>query len=480
VLKYPDQLATRIRMLSDKQIEQLHGATLAILERTGVEVRQQRARELLARAGARVDGDRVFLPVKLIEQAIRSAPARVSLSKRTGEPALRLEADHVHFGTGSDTPHTIDIETGTRRPTCREDVRTIARLCDALPNIDFIMSMGIAGDVPPHAPYLYEFADMLEGSSKPIVFTANGAADLAGIHRMAAAVAGSEDALRGSPFLLHYAEPITPLIHSPAGLDKLLYCAEHAIPVAYVSGMTSGGSAPVTLAGACALANAECLSGLVIHQLAATGAPFIYGANIAALDMRTTACAYGSPEYALASAVFADMARRYELPVWGTAGTSDAKTVDAQAGLEAMVSISTALLSRGNLVHDVGYLDSGLTSSMDLIVVCDEIISMLGALYRGLPMDAEHLALDVIDEVGPAGNFLDTDHTLRFFRTEHFIPRLLDRQNYTKWVETGSKDLGQRARERVHELLASHRPAPVPDQARQTIAEVLDQAKAAE
>jgi len=314
---------------------------------------------------------------------------------------------------------------------------------------------------------------MMAGSSKPIVFTAYDETDIADIYRMAVAVAGSEEALEADPFIIHYAEPITPLIHSPIGLGKLLFCAERRIPVAYVSGMTAGGSAPVTLAGACALANAECLSGLVIHQLAAPGAPFIYGANVSVLDMRTLACVYGGPEFSLTNAALADMARWYRLPVWGLAGASDAKVVDAQAGLEAMCSISTAILSRGNLVHDVGYIESGLTSSVEMITIADEIISMLRILFRGIPVDADHLALDVIDEVGPGGHFMVTDHTRHFFQTEHFLPRLLDRSNFQRWSQAGSTDLADRANARVREILASHQPAPLPDKAKSVIEKVL-------
>ena len=473
MLHFASSHQPHIRMLSDDQIRDLHLATLEVLERTGVSVQDARACELLKKAGARVDGERVRISADLVDRAIRSAPERVVISARTGERVMPLEAGRVFFGTGSDTPNTIDPETRERRRAQRADVRNIARLCDALPNIDFIMSMGVANDVPPAAAFVCEFADMIAGSSKPIVFTAYDETDIADIHRMAAAVAGGEEALKANPFLIHYAEPITPLIHSPIGLGKLLFCAERGLPVAYVSGMTAGGSAPATLAGACAVGNAECLSGLVIHQLAAPGAPFIYGANVSVLDMRTVACVYGGPEFPLTNAAFADMARFYRLPVWSLAGASDSKLPDAQAGLEVMCSISTAILARGNLVHDVGYLESGLTSSMEMIAIADEIISMLRVLYRGLPMDEDRLALEVIDEVGIGGHFLAAENTRRFFKSEHFLPRLLDRSNFKRWEEGGGKDLAGRANERVREILASHEPAPTPDTAQSVIDEVV-------
>jgi len=476
VLHYSSRRQPTITMLSEEQIHDLHFATLEMLERTGVDVRHKRALDLLRRAGARVEGERVRIPAHLVEQAIRSAPERVVLCRRTGERAVALEADRVSFGTGSDTPNTIDPETRQRRRSRRADVERIARLCDALPNMDFIMSMGIAGDVPEQSPFVYEFADMVAGSSKPICFTANDERDMADIYEMAAAVAGGEEALRGSPFLIHYSEPLTPLIHSPNGLAKLLFCADHMIPIAYVSGMGAGASCPATMAGACAVGNAECLSGLVIHQLASPGAPFVYGANASVMDMRTMGYVYGGPEWPLTSAAFADMARYYRLPVWGTAGASDAKRVDAQAGLEAMQSILMAALSRGNLVHDVGYIESGLTSSMEMVTVCDEIIGMVRLLFRGMPTDDEHLAVGVVDEVGVGGHFLAADHTAKFFRTDHFLPGLLDRDNYDNWQAKGSRTLEDRANSRVLEILASHTPAPVPDKAQEVIASVLARA----
>jgi len=473
MLHFTSHQYPQMRMLSDDQIRDLHLAALEILERTGVAVQHERALELLTRAGARVDGERVRIPGHLVDRAIRSAPERVVLSTRTGDRAMPLEDGRVFFGTGSDTPNTIDPETGQRRRSRRQDVANFARLCDALPNIDFIMSMGVASDAPDTALFIHEFADMVMGSSKPMVFTASDENDIAQIHRIAAAVAGGEDALRARPFLIHYSEPVTPLIHTPAGLAKLLFCADHGIPVAYVSGIGAGGSAPAALAGACALANAECLSGLVIHQLASPGAPFIYGANVSVLDMHTLVMTYGGPDLSLTNAAFAEMARFYRLPVWGLAGATDSKVVDAQAGIEATCSISAAILSRGNLVHDVGYIESGLTSSMEMLAMCDEIIAMLRILYTGLPMDKERLAVDVIDEVGPGGHFLVTEHTRRFFRTDHFLPRLIDRSNFQRWTQAGSTDLAGRANTRLREILASHQPAPVPDEAQAVIDEVL-------
>jgi trimethylamine--corrinoid protein Co-methyltransferase len=291
-------------------------------------------------------------------------------------------------------------------------------------------------------------------------------------------VVGGESALRANPIAIHYAEPISPLIHSPMGLRKLLFCADHHLPVVYVSGMSAGATTPATLAGGLALGSAECLSGLVIHQLASPGAPFIYGANVSVIDMGTMGYVYGGPEFPLTNAALADMARYYRLPVWGLAGASDAKCLDAQAGMEAMLSVLMAVLSRGNLVHDVGYIEQGLTSSMEMVTVVDEMVAMARMIFRGIPTDREHTAVDVIDEVGPGGQFLDSEHTARFFRTDHFLTRLLDRNPFDTWQRNGSKTLEDRANEKVREILATYQPAPLSDAAQQVIGEVLFRAAA--
>lgn len=478
MLHFTSHHQPHLRVLSDEQVLEVHNATLEILARTGVAVREARARELLAKAGARVEGEHVRLPAHLVNWAIQQAPDRVVLCSRTGQRVMPLEANRVFFGTGSDTPNTIDPHTRQRRRSVRADVERIARLCDALPNIDFIMSLGVASDVPEKAPFVFEFADMMAGSSKPIVFTAHDLPDMEDIAEMAAAAAGGESALRANPFVIHYSEPITPLVHSPAGLRKLLFCADHHLPVAYVSGMSAGATAPATLAGAIALASAECLSGLVVHQLASPGAPFIYGANVSVVDMATLGYVYGGPEFPLTNAAFADMARYYRLPVWGLAGATDAKSVDAQAGLEAMLSVLLAVLSRGNLVHDVGYIEQGLTSSMEMVTIVDEMIAMARMILRGIPTDPDHLALDLIDQVGIGGQFLDAEHTARFFRTDHFLTRLLDRNPYELWQRAGSKTLEDRANHKVLDILAGHEPAPLSPSAQAAVDSALTRAAA--
>ena len=223
-----------------------------------------------------------------------------------------------------------------------------------------------------------------------------------------------------------------------------------------------GGTAPITIAGGLALSAAEVLSGLVIHQLKRTGAPFVFGSGLHHLDMRTSISVYGAPEFQLARLGVADMARFYGLPSWGYAGHSDSCVFDEQAATDAAFSTMVALQSGTNLVHDVGYMEAGLANSPEMIVFTCEMIAMLRRFQEGFAVDAENLALEVIHGVGPGGNFLSEEHTMEHFR-EYWESALFARQRFDGWKADGAKTLGQRVREKTIELLDQAEGAPLAD-----------------
>jgi trimethylamine--corrinoid protein Co-methyltransferase len=468
-----ETLHPTIRMLSDEQIEAIHYTSLDILFRTGIVMKNETGRELLLDAEAWESEGRIKIPPHLVMDGLASAPPRIPLFNRLGELTMPLEAGKVFFGPGSDCPFTIDVETGQRREATAEDVRRIAHLCDGLNQMDFIMSMGTPSDVPTLDHYLHSFINMIRGSVKPNVYTANNREDMEDMYRIACAVAGGETALREKPFLLHYAEPISPLLFNDESVDKLLFCAEKGIPVTYLPSPNTGGGGPITLAGALALGNAECLVGLVLSQLVQPGTPFLYGMNTAALDMKSAIVSYGSPEWPLGMAACADLARYYDLPVWGTAGATDSKVVDAQAGIEATISIMTAFLCRCNLNHDVGYIEYGTTSSMEMLVVADEIIRDVRYVMGGVEISQRTLAREAIHRARPGGGFLADDHTLDNWRWAQWRPALIDRMRYDNWVEKGRQDMTARANKRAREILAEHQVPPLPEAAEEVIAEVL-------
>jgi trimethylamine--corrinoid protein Co-methyltransferase len=457
------RLGVRFRLLTDSQIQDIHLASLEVLSRTGIVLEHEDARKLLADAGAAVSGERVRIPASLVRRALASAPQRVLLHNRRGEPAVDLGADRSYFGTGSDTPTYVDPESGELKTTDRDSVRTVARLCDALPNMDFVMSMGIAKECPGTSSFVHQYAAMLEGTVKPIVFTAQGEKDIRPIYEIALASAGGdEDLLRLQPRCLLYTEPVSPLVYTRDALEMILFCAEKSLPVTVPSGMMAGATGPVTAAGAIALANAETLAALTVLQLARPGTPYVYGGNVSVMDMRTSMFTYGAPEFHAAFAAFADLGHHYNLPIWGLAGASDAKTLDAQAAAEAAYEILLARLSGNNLVHDVGYLNTGLTASMEMIVLCDEIVEYTNRIARGIEVNERTLALDVIDEVGPRGHFLESDHTVENFRSCIWQPRFFERNSYEVWKSAGGLDLFAKLNARVKQILAEHHVEPLP------------------
>ncbi len=462
----------RLTMLDRQQCEVIHHASLEILRRTGVRVHHEGALALLRKTDARItDNDLVCMPAGLVEWALRQAPSAIALCRRgTSEPALRLEGDHVYYGPGSDCLNYLDPITRQRRPFTQADVVSCIRLVDALPQLQFCMSMGIPSDAGLASPYRLQFAMMLENTEKPIVFVCDDAADCEAIAAMAVAVAGGMDALRLNPTLLLYSEPTTPLVHTETATGKLLFMAEHGLPILHSPAPMMGGTAPITLAGGLALGNAEVLSSLVIHQLQRPGVPFVYGVQAHHLDMRTTISVYGVPEYELARVASAELARFYGLPIWGNAGMSDSPELDAQAAIDAAFSIQVARLTGTHLAHDVGYLEAGLTTSPEMIVLCAEIISMLDAFAGGLRLDAESLALEAIQAVGPGGSYLAHDHTLKHFR-EVWQPGLFNRRRTEDWLKRGGVSLGARLRDKTIALMDAAR-AGAPELPANVLAEI--------
>jgi len=466
----------RLAMLSYEQCETIHRASLEILRRTGVRVYHEEALALLRQTDAAVaDENLVRFPPGLVEWALAQAPSRIALCHRgSDQVAAPLEGRAVNFGPGSDCPNYLDPRTGERHPFTTADLIDAIHVVDALPELSFCMSMGIPSDLGKANVYRQQFALMLEHTTKPIVFVCDDRADCEAIAAMAAAPAGGMAALRLNPTLLLYSEPSTPLKHSETATGKLLYMAEQSLPIVHSPAPMMGGTAPVTLAGGLALGNAEVLSSLVMHQLKHPGAPFVYGSGLHHMDMKTTISVYGAPEFQLARVAVAEMGRFYGLPNWGYAGHSDSCLMDEQAAADAAMSVLVALLAGSNLVHDVGYLEAGLTTSPEMIVFTAEMMSMMRRFMDGMSLDAETLALEVIHQVGPGGDFLTADHTLKHFR-ELWQPVLFSRQRSVEWVAAGSKRLGDRLRDKTVAIIEEHQPEPLPEGVRGEIDYILKQ-----
>ncbi len=471
--------ARPLEYFSGEQMREIHSASMDILEDEGTVVHHEEALALLKQAGAHVSEERrVHIPTALAEWAVRQAPSRVTLYDRNGAPAMFLEGANVYFGTGSDVPTLLDSFTGERRDFLYKDVEDAVRLVDALPNIDFTMSNGLASDAPTETQYQHKYAAMIRNTTKPQVITAANRKVLSDIAEIAAAAVGGGDVLRRKPVYVLYAEPTSPLVHTEEALDKLLFMAENRLPTNYAPGMMSGGTGPVTMAGAIALANAEILAGLVIHQLKTPGAPFVFGAGMSPMDMRSMQPTYSSPEAMMTQAGLCQIGRAfYRLPTWGFGGCSASKLADEQAVNEASTYIMMAGWAGTNLVHDVGYLGFGLLYSYDLLVICDEVIGQVRRMMEGIRVDREHLAVEAVKRVGPGGHFLGDSHTYDHFK-ENWQPGVTDRGTYEEWAEEGKTSMGERARARIKDILQTHQPQSLPEGVDARIDEIIERAEA--
>jgi len=455
-------MPARLSYLGEADKAAIYEAALEIMGAVGQRVHHPEALELLRAAGCPVTApDLVKIPRELVERARATAPARFAVYDREGRPAMDLGGANTYFGNGSAVTNVYDLETGERRPTTSADGVQAARLCDALPMIDFVMAHAHPGEVDPHVALLVSFQTMVANTTKPLVAVAENAADLEVMRRIAGELRGGLEELSEKPYFILYGEPTSPLRHPEDSLAKLLLCADHGIPCVYSTSPLAGGTAPITVAGHIAQGTAESLLGLVVHQLRHPGAPFVFGIGPAVLDMGTMQSAYNAPEYLIGYVCAVEMARWLDLPNWGYAGTTDAEVIDAQAGMEAAELTFLSLAAGSNLNHDIGYIDYGMTASLELIVIVDEYLSLNRRIFAGVEVSPETLAVEAIRQVGPGGDFLGSKHTAKHVRTAQWRPSIINRQGYVRWQEEGGLDLREKARRKALSLLETHQPAPL-------------------
>jgi len=466
-------------MLSDDQLQELLNGVLHVLEYTGLDVYHDEAREILEKAGARVDGLRVRLPPYLVKRSLEMAPRSFTLGARDGNAKhnIQIGPGRAHFGPGPTCPSFIDVDTLERRPYVKSDVPIVAKVVDALPNIDFCESLGTVSDVQHKLGALYEFAGMFPNTNKPIVARSHDRFDLAGIHEIAVAEAGGQAAFEKRPNYVHCSEPPSPLVSTFEALDKLLFAARHRVPLIFAPCPVAGGTAPVTAAGIVIQGAAESWMGLTLAQIVQPGLPFIVGGVYSVMGMSSMIPAYGAPELVLMMAGISELSHYAGLPVWQTGGCTDAKTFDEQAIIEGSLSVLISALTGGDLCHDVGYTESAMTGSVLQLVAMDEAIGYSRRISRGIEVNEDTLAVDVIHSVGPNGHYLRQAHTRRYFRNEFWYPNLCDRRNYEEWSMMGKTTMKDRTVARVRDILATHRPSPLKPVTEKVIEKVLAEAE---
>ena len=454
---------TKYHAVTEQECEKLIESSFHIMAEIGLQVLNPKARDILAAAGCDVAGDIVRIPASLVKDAIASAPAECVLYDRNGNEAIRAGGVNTYFGNGPTNPSYNDFETGTRRPALRCDVAKNALVTDACPNLDFVMGLAQISDCDQRIADLVEFRELLANTTKPIVAWGRDVENFRAEVAMAAAVAGGPEKLSAKPFVAIFPGcPITPLVINEELCDKLAYGIEAGLPVIWPTGPQPGSTAPVTTAGSIALGLAEVFCGLVLSQQIKRGSVFMGGLVVVSVDMATSQSSYGSPEHCLGESIVADIFHYLDLPMFQTAGVTDSKLVDEQSAIEVSMAVLSNILSGGHMVHDVGFMDSAMSASLEKIVMCDEIIGYARRIGRGIEINAETLAFEAIKEVGPGGQFLTHPHTFMNLRQELWFPTLLDHRSYQSWLQDPT-DMRTRVHRKTAEILANHQPQPLAD-----------------
>jgi len=462
--------------LSQSSIERIHQATLEIFEEVGFEVHYDKALEIFAEKGAKVDTaqKRVRLSPQFVEKAISTAPSSVVLYGREDKHNLTLEDKKVYLGTGGTAINVLDITTGEKRLSNLEDIRQIARLVDNLDNIHFYLIPVFPNELPQEQIDVNRFYASLANTTKHVtggVWHLDGARQAI---KLASIIAGGAEELKKRPIISAICCVISPLKLDKHYTELMILVAESGIPVMVPSEALCGATSPITLAGDVLQVNVETLAGVIMTQLVNPGTPVLYGTVSTIADPRRMSYTSGAVEMGLINAAVAQMAQFYKIPFYATAGMSDSKLPDVQAGYEKMATTLLVAMAGANFIHDsAGLLEFAMTVSYEQYVIDNEINGMVMRALRGVEFNEDTLALDVIKNVGPTGNFFEQTHTVKHLLSEFFYPKVSDRLPREQWEEKGAKDGRERAREIARDTLANHQPVPIPTEIDRKIRETI-------
>jgi trimethylamine--corrinoid protein Co-methyltransferase len=453
------------RPFSDADVQKIHHAVVTLLEKGGVKVFTRRGREYLKRAGAAVDeaSSIVRIPRGLLEDAIASAPHSVTLCGRDPRHDIVLEGANVYLGTGGTAINVLDIDTGARRPSTLADVRDMARLVDACDWVHFFLINVYPNDIPePEHVDLNRFYAAISHTSKHVQGGMYGSQGLREVVEMAEMVAGGAEQLRARPFVSFITLMISPFKIDDRYGDYTCYLAERGLPVVVPTEPLAGLTSPVTLAANVVMHTAETLAGVVLTQAVNKGTPVICGSVGSVADMRTLAHLSGAIERAMIHAGCSQMAQHYRLPYYSTAGMSDSKLVDCQAGYESGMGSLLVALSGANFIHDAaGLMEFDLTASYEKVVIDNEILARTHRVLRGIEVTDDTIALDLMLEVGPGNDYLGEQHTVKHMRSEFAPYTISDRERRERWEAEGARDTYVRAKEVAKRILREHQPLPL-------------------
>lgn len=451
---------------AEAEVRRVHNAVVTLLEKGGVRVFTKTGREAFRKAGANVNdsGNVVRIPRSMVEDAIDSAPHRVVLCGRDPRNDCVLEGSNVYMGTGGTAIYVLDLATGRRRPSRNEDVRLMARLTDALDNVHVFTINVYPNDIRNTDEVdANRFYSSFANTSKHVMGGIYSGKGLREVVEMASMIAGGMDKLRERPLVSFIALVISPLKIDDAYGEFTCYLAEEGLPVVTPTEPLCGTTSPVTLAANVVLHTAETLAGVVQTQVVRRGAPVICGSVGSISDLRTMGHVSGAIERGMINAAVSQMAQHYRLPYYSTAGMTDSKLVDAQAGYEGGMMNLLVAMSGANYIHDAaGLMEFDLTASYEKMVVDDEIIGRCLRVLRGIEVNEDTIALDLmLDVLTGRTDFLGEEHTVRHMRTEFAANTVSDRTHREEWEASGAKDTFARAHEAAARILKEHKPIPI-------------------
>lgn len=469
----------KFTLLNKDLIDRIVSEGMELLMNPGVKIHNEEALKLLADHGAEVDlGEKIaYIPEKMVTKALDTAPSEFTLYSLDGEPAVRYMGDYVHFNPCSTALTIIDSHTQRQRPPVTEDYVKYVKLVETIPQLDAQSTTLICSEVPKEVADLYRLYVALNFMRKPIVTGAFRKDTLLIMKDLLVAAVGDESKLSEKPVAIFDVCPSPPLLWSDLTCQNLLDCARSDIPVQFISMPLAGATAPVTLTGAMVQHAAETLSGVVISQLAKEGAAVVWGGSPAALDMRTGNTPMGAVDTWMIDIGYVEIGKTLNLPTNAYLGLSDAKVVDTQCGLEAAGGILLASLAGVNMVSSPGMMDFESSQSFEKLVIDSEIIAMAKRLVRGVEARDDPIATEIMAEMGHRADYLTLPHTHKWFKDELHIPsNLVDRSSVEEWEREGARNMFERARDRVDELVKTYEPSPVSKEVRKELRSITSKA----
>jgi len=464
----------KLRFLTDELIDQIVDEAIDVLCTLGVELHNPDLIAVLADHGATVDADALHVRFTrpLIEQALETAPSSFNLYDIHGEQTHDLGGHNVHFTPGSAALHLLDGKTQEIRKPTTSDYVDYVKVVHQLENIASQSTAMIPCDVPEKAQDSYRlFLSLLYGA-KPVVTGTFTIEAFEVMKDMLVAVRGSEAALAEKPLAIFSCCPTSPLKWSDVTSQNVVDCARYSIPIELISMPLSGFMAPVTLVGSLVAHTAETLSGVVLSQVTRPGAPLLYGGSPAIFDVRYETTPMGAIETQMIDCSYNEIGKHLGMPTQAYISLSDAKLLDAQAGLESAMGATLAALAGINNISGPGMLDFESCQSLEKLVLDNEICGMTKRMVQGISPKEDFPAVPIFEELLREKHLLISDHSRRYLKEEHYFPgTVIDRANHARWQAEGSTTLGERARARVEELLGAYEsPGLADDKAAELVA----------